>query len=187
MEHYVSLGLRPDAVQQCWTEQERPTWCWAACIKMILGYHGIPIDQERLVRAMTGIDPYVRLDLGADEQTITRALNANLEHNGKKFSITANYIPGTPAPVTLINELVKGCPIVVAYQATPQSRHTVLVTWVEYVMRNGTPGVYQIRVLDPWPGQGAPVYDASRFARSIVGAWTVDVSVYQVPWSFAPL
>ena len=128
-----------------------------------------------------GIDPYVSLDLGADQRTITRALNGNLEYNGKMFSIKSDFIPRCPSAKTLIGELAKGCPLIVGYHVNPESLHSVLVTWLEYVVRNGKPTIYQIRVLDPSPGPGTKVCDSDWFDESIVVAWTVNVSVYQAP------
>ena len=37
-------------------EQERNQWCWAACIWMIFGFYGHPLEQRRIVRAVYGSD-----------------------------------------------------------------------------------------------------------------------------------
>jgi len=184
MDHLVSLGLRQDQLSLFHAEQRRSAWCWAACVQMILQYHGFPVDQDSVVRKMIGLDSrgYPK-NKGAEDSLLTRTLNCTLDHNGTKFMIRANYIAGKPRARDIIRELINGCPLIIGYRSSTTTKHAVLVTWIEYLIQEGAPKIYAIQVMDPAPnGVGIKVYNAGEFANLMTAAWTVTVSLYKAPF-----
>src|SRR5262245_47098196 len=51
--------------------QRQQNWCWAACVQMVLNYHGLYVTQEQVVQRIFG----QQADSPADENRILTALS----------------------------------------------------------------------------------------------------------------
>ncbi|RAJ05037.1 papain like cysteine protease AvrRpt2 [Chitinophaga skermanii] len=105
-QNYFSCGV-PSAEFQAMQanavnggRQQQSNWCWAACIQMVLNYHGLYVLQSSIVERIF-ISPFANEP--ADEQKMLRALSGWApDANGRYSAIHAQ------GGVTTVNEIVTG-------------------------------------------------------------------------------
>lgn len=64
-------GLLPAQVAGIAAAQQKPQWCWAASIAMVLAHHGLQVEQEELARQQFGD----AADRRASGEDVTRLLS----------------------------------------------------------------------------------------------------------------
>lgn len=135
--------------------QAQSNWCWAACIQMLLKYHGIQTNQIDIVTKIYG-SPYINLP--ANEHQILYALNGWVPNAGGGYAVVYAY-----GGYTSINEVVGALssknPLIVGLM-NPQtnSGHAYVLTAISYYAQydywGNIVGLYPDKVVlrDPWPG-----------------------------------
>lgn len=179
----IFVGIPSEKFESSIAYQEQSNWCWAACIEMIFGYHGLELTQEDIVRRSYGIPPGGKLpDVVGKFEVITRNLNEwNIDSRGAAYQVRSEENWGAPEPEDLIAELKAGHPVMVGYRTGPNSGHAVLITAVSYLKTPKGPEIQTVVVRDPMPNPQNPgvagryEYPAYRFGRRIQAYWFVKV------------
>lgn len=149
-------------------------WCWAACIQMVLNYHGLYVDQGQIVDRIFG----VRVDRPATGEQILAALTGWApDSRGRRSAIYANAQDLSPASV--VDDLDKKWPLIVGL-AGPRgaaSGHAYVMT-AAYFSRDqwGQPIIHRVVLRDPMPGFPSRIeLDADEFGQRLQFATRVYV------------
>jgi hypothetical protein len=161
--------------------QQKPQWCWAASIQMVMNYYGVDIDQKQIVKRTYGVSNGELPDWAASIETIHKNLNyKGVDNQGKMYIVNAQVGLNAPDPILLIEELSHKRPVVIGYKAN-FGGHVVLITAVSYYESNKGPLIRSIVVRDPLPeinnqfDNGRIEYEAATFANLIQAYWLVRV------------
>jgi hypothetical protein len=162
--------------------QQKPKWCWAASIQMLLNYYQVDIDQKQIVERTYGVNEQGESpDYPASIETVQFNLNhTGFDKKGRRYIVTAKSDFGPPIPQLLIDELSQKRPVVIGYQAN-FGGHIVLITAVSYYETPRGPLIRSIVVRDPMPElnnvyhQGRIEYEANTLASRIQVYWFVRV------------
>lgn len=177
-----TAGINSSSLQKIFAEQRRDQWCWAACIQMIMNYHGVEVEQEDIVRRSYGRDPFGNLpNWPGSFDIITANLNGwGIDYDGDTYGVAAGIVrPGDflQIPYVLVQELNRDRPVLLAYDS-----HAVVCTAVKYYDdQNGLPIITSITVRDPWPSQenraqgGRVTYRGEDLGPRIRTIWTIHV------------
>lgn len=128
--------------------QRQQNWCWAACIQMVLNYHGLQIRQEQIVRRIFG---YL-VDMPATPSQIMEAISGwGPTVRGAQLSVKSQY--GIYSPIDLINYLSGKWPLIVGLEnPDQQTAHAYVLTAIYYT--NGgrnLPVIDKVVLRDPYP------------------------------------
>lgn len=154
--------------------QRMENWCWAACIQMVLNYHGLHVDQSEIVSRVFG----GAVDRPANGEQIMNALTGWApDSRGRKSEIFAdayNLDPGT-----VINDLDQKWPLIVGLSgARGQATGHAYVMTAAYFSQgpNGLPIIHRVVLRDPFPGYPSRIeVDASEFSQRLQFATRVYV------------
>lgn len=132
--------------------QRSANWCWAACIQMVLNYHGVRVTQEQIVRKVYGR----LIDRPAGARTIIAALNGWAPSiNGRPVYVQA--MPYYVNAQTIIRDLTYRWPLIVGLRQQPIS-HAYVLTAVKYGFNSWRqPVPVSVVLRDPWPGNPSRV------------------------------
>ena len=128
--------------------QRNANWCWAACIQMVLNYHGLSVTQEEIVARVFG----QTIDHTAGPAQILFALQGWApDSRGGKSRIVARELTMTQEGV--LHDLEYRWPLVVGLKGKANATGHVYVLTAAYyrVDGNGTPVIYEVILRDPWP------------------------------------
>ena len=144
-----SLRVGPDAAFEFVSASQRgQQWCWAASVQMILQWHGLVVDQADVVRSIKGS----LIDQGGSDSEIQRALNAlATTRTGRPGFVVATAGYGPPIPSLLVDELMRGRPLLLTFSTGPYSGHAVVITGAEYVPSPYGPTITSLTIRDPYP------------------------------------
>ncbi|MBI3924875.1 MAG: C39 family peptidase [Armatimonadetes bacterium] len=135
--------------------QQMENWCWAACVQMVLNYHGLYVTQEEIVRRVYG----AAVDRPANPAQIMAALTGWApDIRGKRSAIYAD--PYHIDPLTVINDLDHRWPLIVglaAPQPGVQGHAYVLTGAYFYLDANQQPIIYRVILRDPYPTRDSRV------------------------------
>jgi hypothetical protein len=133
--------------------QELPQWCWAASVSMIFKYYGYEVSQQQIVEAVYGATVNLPALAGA---MISQQLNREwVDARGRRFRSTMQGLFDADAGVLTLNnqEIVQALaserPFLLG-----NTTHAVVLTAVGYFATPMGPNIFNIGVLDPWPGIG---------------------------------
>jgi len=135
-------------------EQIQSNWCWAACVQMVLNYHGLNVTQLDVVTRIYG-SPYVNEP--ADEQKILYALSGWApDYRGRYSAINAYGGPTTVEQI--INGLSGKWPLIVGL-SNPGGGigHACVLTAIYYSNQYDNYGRLigvipdKVVIRDPWP------------------------------------
>jgi len=163
--------------------QQKPQWCWAASIQMVLNYYHVAITQQQIVERTYGRNYYGELpDWSASLETIHLNLNNwSVDNEGNTYIVNAQFGLGAPEPYFLIEELSQRRPVIIGYQSN-FGGHAVVITALSYYETKMGPVIRTIVVRDPMPGIdngtgscGRVEYEASTLARRITAYWFIRV------------
>lgn len=107
--------------------QRQQNWCWAACVQMVLNYHGLCVTQEQVVQRVFGS----LVDRPATESEILMALSGWAPNQCGQFSaITA--IPSV-LDQDLLNDLTHSLPLIAGLKNDDgRSGHAYVVTALQF-------------------------------------------------------
>jgi hypothetical protein len=128
--------------------QRSPNWCWAACIQMVLNYHGLKVTQEEIVSRVFGS----AIDHPAGPEQIMSALHGWApDSRGRYSSIVADSRNLTQQSV--LEDLQYRWPLVVGLSGKGgQTGHAYVLTAAFYSLDNsGNPQIYKVVLRNPWP------------------------------------
>ncbi|MEM6763347.1 MAG: papain-like cysteine protease family protein [Bacteroidota bacterium] len=128
--------------------QRQENWCWAACIQMVLTYHGLKVSQEEVVRRIYGS----LVDRPGNPDQVLSALSGSAVNTRGGYSrIYADY--GMISDVEIINNLAAKMPIMVGLQNPDQeSAHAYVLTAAYYHLNvHERPVIDKIVLRDPYP------------------------------------
>lgn len=154
--------------------QRMENWCWAACIQMVLNYHGLYVDQSDIVARVFG----GTVDRPANGQQIMAALTGWApDHRGRRSEILADAYNLDPA--TVINDLDRKWPLIVGLSGArgAATGHAYVMT-AAYFSRGpaGVPVIHRVVLRDPFPGYPSRIeVDADEFAQRLQFATRVYV------------
>lgn len=96
-------------------------WCWAACVQMVLNFHGLYVQQEEVVQRVFGAS----YDSAANLQQILYALRGwGPDTRGRFSQIYA--IPYVQNNTQLVTDLANKWPLVVGFAGRPIGHACVL-------------------------------------------------------------
>ena len=135
-------------------EQIQSNWCWAACVQMVLNYHGLSVNQLDVVTRIYG-SPYVNQP--ADEQQILYALSGwAADYRGRYSSI--NAYGGNTSVQEIINGLSGKWPLIVGLRNSEGSiGHACVLTAIYYSNQYDNYGNFtgyvpeKVVIRDPFP------------------------------------
>lgn len=128
--------------------QIQSNWCWAACIQMVLNYHGLYVKQQDVVRKIYGN----HINRPANEQQILAALSGWAPDSRGRFSSIYAY-SGYTSVSQIVQNLSHKWPLIVGMRM-PGSNigHAYVLTAIYYQLdRFGNPIPYRVVLRDPWP------------------------------------
>jgi hypothetical protein len=138
--------------------QKSQNWCWAACIEMVLKYHGVNVSQEAVVERIYG----QKRDGTGDPWQILLALSGwGPNVSGGASRIYAEGYPGL-FPY-FIQDLINGYPLIVGLNYGTDIGHAVVLTAVSFSTNQfGQRIPHSVVIRDPWPNnpdrQEMPIY-----------------------------
>ncbi|MFN5318979.1 MAG: C39 family peptidase [Bacteroidia bacterium] len=125
-------------------EQEYDNWCWAACIKMVLNYQGVKVEQKDIVKKAYG----KIVNEPADCYIMTRAANG-WDYNG--MQIKAWQVSNVIAK-DLIDALAYKYPVIIGLNMPGQEvGHAYVLTGIRFYYKNKREIPYKVILRDPWP------------------------------------
>ncbi len=154
--------------------QRMENWCWAACIQMVLNYHGLYVDQAQIVNRVFG----AQVDRPANGGQILAALSGWApDARGRRSQIHADSRNLDPAVV--INDLDRKWPLIVGL-AGPRgaaSGHAYVMTAAYFSTGpNGQPVIHRVVLRDPFPGYPSRIeMNADEFGQRLQFATRVYV------------
>ncbi|HMG72801.1 MAG TPA: papain-like cysteine protease family protein [Pyrinomonadaceae bacterium] len=146
--------------------QRQQNWCWAACVQMVLNYHGLYVTQEQVVQRVFG----QQIDQAADEAGILTALTGWLPDNRGRFSaITASPYVWDEA---LVNDLAYKWPLIAGLRNEDGlSGHAYVLTALQFHKETYVSGYNRVLVGGRW-------YNVPTYAQRLV----FDYVVLRDPW-----
>lgn len=143
-DRYVS-GIKKAQFQFSYAEQEMNNWCWAACIKMVLKYQGIDVEQTDIVEKAFGS----AVNQPANCEVISRAANGWVKE-GKTLKA---FIENNQSPSNLIDILAYKYPLVIGLNMPGQNvGHAYVLTAIYFKYdSNNRPRPDTVILRDPWP------------------------------------
>ncbi|MCL2684432.1 MAG: C39 family peptidase [Synergistaceae bacterium] len=127
--------------------QKGDFWCWAACIEMVLRYHGMDITQEQMVQKIHGS----LIDKVGQPMEILEALTGTgpNAYGGTSLAFAEGYNGLYPY---FIHDLINGYPLIVGLNYGTEIGHAVVLTAVAF-QTDAFGQFYPMSVVirDPWP------------------------------------
>lgn len=115
IDDFLYVAMLDESIENCVTVQEKENWCWAACIEMILRYHGVENTQSDIVDFVFDT-PY---DWTASGNEIANAFDGFIGFSVQSFK--------TKNAQSFINEISAGHPLLIGYK-----EHAYLLTHIYY-------------------------------------------------------
>lgn len=157
--------------QETFERQLNSKWCWAACVSMICKFHGFSLSQPRIVQQMHGS----LIDKPGDDKLLTEALNRVWDDDDGR-PIRTRAIVFSPKldkfdvdNRLVIDDLKNDLPLLCGAR-----KHATVVARADYYEGpEGRPLVFQVHVIDPYPGAAKPPL----YARLLEHDETVPVTI----------
>jgi hypothetical protein len=154
--------------------QRMENWCWAACIQMVLNYHGLYVDQKDIVARVFG----QAVDRPANGQQMLSALSGWApDSRGRRSAIYADASHIDHA--TIVNDLDKKWPLIVGLRGArgAATGHAYVLTAAYFTQDpRGGPVVHRVVLRDPFPGYPSRVeLDINEFTQRMQFATRVYV------------
>lgn len=176
---YYVAGIKSDefvhyAAPESAGKQRMGNWCWAACIQMVLNYHGLYVDQQDIVTRIFGS----AVDRPASGDQIMAALTGWApDTRGRRSQIYADNYNLDPA--TIIDDLDKKWPLIVGLRGArgAATGHAYVMTAAYFsVDERGQPQIHRVVLRDPYPGYQSRIeLDAYEFGQRLQFATRVYV------------
>ena len=128
--------------------QRMQNWCWAACIQMVLNWHGLYVKQEDIVRRVFG----GTVDRPAQPNEMLSALRGSVQDaRGGQSQIQAD--PVNVNMKSVIQDLEYRWPLVVGLSGKGGTGHAYVMTAAYFYMdkNSGNPIIDRVVLRDPYP------------------------------------
>jgi len=126
-QNYFVAGPPSSEIQYYVAAQRCENWCWAACIQMVLNYHGLFVTQEQIVQKIYGGLPC----LTGDATQILNALSGWAPDTRGRFSqIYSQY--GVYSGSDIVDQLSRKWPINVGLDNPNGGGHAYELTAIYY-------------------------------------------------------
>ncbi len=130
-------------------EQIQSNWCWAACVQMILNYHGLKVNQIQVVTKIYG-SPYINQP--ANENQILYALSGWAPDVTGRFS-SIHSLGGLSSINDIVNLLSYKWPLIVGLKNENSNiGHACVLTAIYYHATAYGIMPDKVVIRDPWPG-----------------------------------
>ena len=154
--------------------QRMQNWCWAACVQMVLNYHGLYVNQQEIVTRVFG----ATVDRPANGEQIIAALSGWAPDNrGRRSAIIAD--PYNLAPANIIKDLDERWPLIVGLSGArgAASGHAYVLTAAYFTKdSSGNPTIHRVVLRDPFPGYQSRIeLDSREFHQRLQFATRVHV------------
>lgn len=152
--------------------QHMQNWCWAACIQMVLNYHGLYVRQEDIVaRVFGGL-----VDRPAGPTEIMGALTGTWPDSRGRASVVQADARNLD-PYAVLQDLEYRWPLIVGLQGRGNTGHAYVLTAAYYhVSADGSPVIRAVVLRDPYPTrQSRVVMDVNEFMQRCSFATRVHV------------
>lgn len=145
--NYFVAGIKSADFEDFYAEQECQNWCWAACIQMVLNYHGLFVSQEKFVVKVYG-DTICQT---ANSYQIMSAISGwEPDYTGGYSAIFSEY--GVYSASDIVDKLSRHWPIIVGLQNPGGGGHAYVLTAIYYsVDQFNNPIVDKVALRNPWP------------------------------------
>ncbi|MEW6281046.1 MAG: papain-like cysteine protease family protein [Candidatus Eremiobacterota bacterium] len=147
-------------------KQQMSNWCWAACIQMVLNYHGLYVTQQDIVARVYGD----LVDRPAYPEQIMGALTGWAPDTRGRYSAIYADTNSVNAS-TVINDLHRKWPLIIGLGSpNPNEQgHAYVLTAVYYSYDGyGQPVPLRFVLRDPWPGRTSRVeMEAEEFGNRL--------------------
>lgn len=133
--------------------QRMHNWCWAACVQMVLNYHGLYVNQEQIVQRIFG----TTVDRPAGPTQILAALQGWAPDARGRFSqIEADSRHLDPGSV--LQDLEYRWPLIVGLSGQGNTGHAYVMTAAYYQLDpQGMPRIYRVILRDPYPERNSRI------------------------------
>lgn len=134
--------------------QRQMNWCWAACIQMVLNFHGISVTQEQIVQRVFG----TLVDAPAGPDVVLSALSGwGVTSRGKSAVVTAT--PFIFQGSEIVYDLAYHWPLIIGLRTPQAVGHACVLTAVSYSVNPYTnePVFQSVVIRDPWPGRSSRI------------------------------
>ncbi len=166
------VGLPSEGFKHFAATQHKQNWCWAACVQMVLNWHGLYVNQEEIVERIYGR----QVDRPAQPNQILNALTGWApDARGRYSAIQAD--PVNIVPETVIQDLEYRWPLIVGLSQPTGGGHAYVLT-AAYVYQdpNQGPIIYRVVLRDPYPTNPSRIeMDMREFAARCTFATRVRV------------
>ena len=137
------------AAPQSAGHQRQTNWCWAACIQMVLNYHGVAVTQEQVVQRI--FNGTVTNEPGRLDQILTALSGWAFSTNGRPVMLTSTSVAFSGSEI--VTDLAMKWPIIVGVQMVPgKVGHAYVMTAVTYRVDKMNQPIFVSAILrDPWP------------------------------------
>jgi len=127
--------------------QRQSNWCWAACVQMVLNFHGLRVAQEQVVERIFGQD----VNVAGQPQQILAALSGWApDVRGRYSAIYASTYVNQGSQI--VRDLGSKWPLIIGLRNADGSGHALVLTAVYYSVDAANEPVFDKVVLrDPWP------------------------------------
>lgn len=175
----MAAGIPSEAFARFYRPQEKPNWCWAASIEMVLDWARVNVNQRAIVRQVYGVGwDGQPPNNTAQYRHMVRLLNQwGIDDDGDHFVVNARGASRMPPGAWLLGEIDSGYPVLLAYRSGYLSGHIVVVTGAYYTPTPHGPTVHGLVLWDPYPyalvGQFPPPFyrvnrpEAGRFEAPV--------------------
>ncbi len=183
-DNYFSAGVNTQNFDYIASigKQRADNWCWAACIQMVLNYHGLYVTQEQIVTKCKG----GLYNAPGGTQDMLAALNgwAYNTRGGASNIYTNNYSTNANEIQVL---LANNWPLIVGLNRGQTIGHAYVLTAIYYSLSKDNLGNLvvipdKVVLRDPWPEnssrQEMSWEEFSKYAVSIYKVWVIDVPTY---------
>ncbi|GAB4407439.1 MAG: hypothetical protein OHK0039_09930 [Bacteroidia bacterium] len=145
--NYYVAGPPSQEIQFIAASQRCQNWCWAACIQMVLNYHGLYVTQEQVVQKVYGGLPC----LPGNAQHILAGLSGWApDARGRYSQIYAQH--GVWGGPDIVDNLSRRWPIIVGLQNPEGGGHAYVLTAIFYsVDAWNNPLIDKVVLRNPWP------------------------------------
>ncbi len=132
--------------------QQASNWCWAACIQMVLNYHGLYVNQQEIVQRVFG----QTVDRPGSGEMILAALSGWAhDMRGGTSRVFSTAHPDKVTPEKVLRDLEYRWPLIAGLRGAPggnSTGHAYVVTAAYYTLdMYGRPQILRVVVRDPWP------------------------------------
>lgn len=132
--------------------QQQSNWCWAACIQMVLNYHGLYVNQQQIVQRVFG----QMVDRPGNGQMILAALSGwQHDMRGGTSRVYSTAHPDKVTPDKVLRDLEFRWPLIAGLRGAPggaATGHAYVVTAAYYTFdMAGQPRILRVVLRDPWP------------------------------------